>query len=302
MTDSALPPLVIEKSANDVKKSKKKKKAAAKAQTAEIEDEEEEAVELVEEVEEEKPAAKTKKTGAQKRKEKKEREQVEAKTQAKAEKKAEKKPKVVNVVQASVVRVVKAAVIEDEWVTAEPIKKGKAVAQKAAEPTQEEAEAQAEISQKQKKKAAKDRAEQQRKNAKKNDHLSNLPEEVLAQMAKFNPEAAPTESLNEKNVRVENYPDFTVFNPVLNFLATAAVITDDWTDIAVKPAYVPKSKIVEAVVDDAEAREAAPVFRRPDKVVFYKDATQAEIFTTKGDRAGNEELSKYSFKGLEASW
>lgn len=275
MTDSALPPLVIEKSANDVKKSKKKKKAAAKAQTAEIEDEEEEeAVELVEEAEEEKPAAKTKKTGAQKRKEKKEREQAEAKSQAKAEKKAEKKPKVVNVVQASVVRVVKAAVIDDEWVTAEPVKKGKAVAQKAAEPTQEEAEAQAEISQKQKKKAAKDRAEQQRKNAKKNDHLSNLPEEVLAQMAKFNPEAAPT----------------------------AAVITDDWTDIAVKPAYVPKSKIVEAVVDDAEAREAAPVFRRPDKVVFYKDATQAEIFTTKGDRAGNEELSKYSFKGLEASW
>lgn len=276
MTDSALPPLVIEKTANDVKKSKKKKKAAAKAQTAEIEDEEEEAVELVEEAEaeEEKPAAKTKKTGAQKRKEKKEREQAEAKTQAKAEKKAEKKPKVVNVVQASVVRVVKAAVIDDEWVTAEPVKKGKAVAQKAAEPTQEKAEAKAEISQKQKKKAAKDRAEQQRKNAKKNDHLSNLPEEVLAQLAKFNSEAAPT----------------------------AAVITDDWTDIAVKPAYVPKSKIVEAVVDDAEAREAAPVFRRPDKVVFYIDATQAEIFTTKGDRAGNEELSKYSFKGLEASW
>ena len=51
-----------------------------------------------------------------------------------------------------------------------------------------------------------------------------------------------------------------------------------------------------------QAQEAAPVFRRPDKVVFYKDATQAEIFTTKGDRAGNEELSKYSFKGLEASW
>merc|ERR1712127_465852 len=270
MTDSALPPLVIEKSANDVKKAKKKKKAATKAKTTEVESEEE--AELIEEaeVEEEKPAAKTKKTGAQKRKEKKEREQADAKTEAKAVKKA----KVVNVVQTSVVRVVKAAVIEDEWVTAEPVKKGKAVAQKVTEPTAVEAEVKAVVSAKEKKKAAKDRAEQQRANAKKNDHLKNLPEEVLAQMAKFNQMEAPT----------------------------AAVVADDWTDIAVKPAYVPKSQKVAAVVVDADAPEAAPVYRRADKEIFYKDASQAEIFTIKGDRAGNDELSKYSFKGLEASW
>jgi len=271
MTDSALPPLVIEKSANDVKKAKKKKKAATKAK---VEVESEEEAELVEEaeVEEAAPVAKTKKTGAQKRKEKKEREQAEAKTEVKAAKKASK----VTVVQSSVVRVVKAAVIEDEWVTAEPVKKGKAGAQKATEPTAVEAEAKAAVSAKEKKKAAKDRAEQQRANAKKNDHLKNLPEEVLAQMAKFNEMEAPT----------------------------AAVITDDWTDIAVKPAYVPKSQKVAAVVVDADAPEKAerPAYRRADKEVIYKDASQAEIFTTKGDRAGNDELSKYSFKGLEASW
>merc|ERR1712127_1093684 len=169
MTDSALPPLVIEKSANDVKKAKKKKKAATKAKV-EVQSEEEA------ELDEDAPVVKTKKTGAQKRKEKKEREQAEAKAEVKAAKKASK----VTVVQSSVVRVVKAAVIEDEWVTAEPVKKGKAGAQKATEPTAVEAEAKAVVSAKEKKKAAKDRAEQQMANAKKNDHLKNLPEEVLA--------------------------------------------------------------------------------------------------------------------------
>ena len=44
------------------------------------------------------------------------------------------------------------------------------------------------LSEKQKKKAAKARADKQRENAKKNNnaHLDNLPEEIKAQIAKFN--------------------------------------------------------------------------------------------------------------------
>merc|ERR1712226_90683 len=203
LTPSELPPLETESAAKKPSKKKNKKKSTsekAKAVVEEVAAEVEEEVEPVEEAE--KVAPKAKKTGAQKRKEKKAKEEAEKKAEEKVVKKQEKKK---GKAEEKVVKVVKTKVIEEEWNVVSDDKKVKGAEKKGSVPAAEEAKPT--ISEKQKKKAAKDRAEQQRKNAKKNDHLSNLPEEVLAQMAKF------------------NAPNATI---------TTAVFNDEWTDIAVK--------------------------------------------------------------------
>lgn len=270
MSVSELPP--IDTSSDDTntksKKSKKSKKKPAKKEVVVEEVAEEEVGE--EEAAEEKAVAPKKKTGAQKRKEKKAKEEAEKKETAKSEKKKDSGKKKAPEKTAS-----KQKIVEDEWNVVSDDKKVKGNSAQSSEPTVEETKPV--ISEKQKKKAAKARAEKQRENAKKNDtaYLDNLPEEIKAQLAKFAPVSAA---------------------PV-----TAAVINDEWTDIAVKTTNKPKKSVVEAE-EIEEATAEAPVKKsRPQKVIIYKDASQSEIFKPVGDRK-DDDLSKYSFKGLEASW
>lgn len=231
-----------------------------------VEEEEEEPVE------EEPVAAPKKKTGAQKRKEKKEREAAEKKEAAKSVKKSETSSK------KKAPEKPKQKVVEDEWnvVSDDKKVKGNNFTQKS-EPAAEEASKPAK-SDKQKKKEAKARAEKQRENAKKKaGAFDNMPEDMKAQLqaqvAKFNPE------------------------PV-----TAVVLNDEWTDIAVKPTKQPKKSVTAEPEQTEEAdAEAAPKKTRAPKPTIYKNASQSEIFKPVGERR-DDEFSKVSFKGLEASW
>jgi len=170
------------------KEKKTKKKAEKKAPKAAPVVAEESASEVEEAPKPAAPAPTGKKTGAQKRKEKKEREAAAAAAASGGQAKKADAPKKAapkkTAAPAKVAAEPKPVVAEEAWETVDVVAKSKkATKETKAAPVEEAA---APVNKKEQAKKAKDRSAKQKAASKPDDYLKNLPEEVQAQLRRFN--------------------------------------------------------------------------------------------------------------------